>query len=630
MHVIGTAGHVDHGKSALIHALTGINPDRLKEEQEREMTIDLGFAWLTLPDGEELGIIDVPGHRDFLENMLAGVGGIDAVIFVIAADEGVMPQTREHLAIVDLLKIKGGVIAITKIDLMEDKELLDLLEEDIRSIVSTTILKDASIIHTSAKSGFGLDELQEELITLMRNTPPKNDIGKPRLPVDRVFSMTGFGTVVTGTLLDGMLNVGQEVEILPKGLKSRIRGLQNHKKKVETAIPGGRTAINLTGMDIAKIRRGDVITIPGMFRTTNLVDVHFQMLNDASKPIKHNDQLKLHIGSSEASVRVRILGVEELRPGQEGLLQLKINHEIVAERGDRYILRLPSPAETLGGGVVLDAHPEKKHKRFASSSTERLNILLSGSNLEVIYQSCLSMGWGTVGDLEAITHTPEEEIIPSIQTLVNEGKIKAISTGSKLENTDIFVPWSEWESISREALEIVNGYYKKYPMHKGISREELKSRLKLPGKVFNAVLSHWMQEDLFHLDNNQVSISDRIISLDEQQELLIDQLMKKFMEAPYTPPAVNECREMVGADLFQYINERGDLIMLSEDVVFQREIYEELVKYVKHHLSQSKTITVSEFRDKFNTSRRYALAFLEYLDKKGVTVREGDFRKLKH
>ncbi len=364
MRVIGTAGHVDHGKSTLIAALTGIHPDRLKEEQACEMTIELGFGWLTLPNGEEIGIVDVPGHRDFIENMLSGIGGIDAALLIIAADEGVMPQTKEHLAILDLLQIPAGTIVMTKTDLVSDSAWLDLVEADIRAAVSDTVLKDAPILRVSAKTKTGLDELISTLSKLLEEKPARLDLNRPRLPIDRVFTMSGFGTVVTGTLSDGHLSVGDEVQILPSGFTGRIRGLQTHKKKEEEATPGSRVAVNISGLTTEQIRRGEVVTHPDQYQATRRLDARFRLLKDASSPAKHGDEVKLFVGASETIATLRLLGVEELSPGEEGWIQLELRDPVVATRGDRYILRRPSPGETIGGGVIVDHQPKGRHKRF--------------------------------------------------------------------------------------------------------------------------------------------------------------------------------------------------------------------------------------------------------------------------
>ncbi len=350
MRVIGTAGHVDHGKSTLIHALTGVHPDRLKEEQERQMTIDLGFAWMSLPDGESMGIVDVPGHRDFIENMLAGIGGVDAALLVIAADEGPMPQTREHLAILDLLEIEKAVVALTKIDLAQDEAWLDLVKEDITGLLGKTRLAASPIVAVSPITGQGLDDLIQALAEMLRESSARPDLGKPRLPIDRVFTLSGFGTVVTGTLVDGGFEVGQQIEILPGALNARIRGLQTHRSKIDRAVPGSRVAANLSGIDVHQLERGDVMTLPGAFSSTTLIDVQVRLLKEAGLALRNNQEVKFFIGSAHRMATARLLGTEMLHPGEAGWLQLKLQKPIVAARGDHFILRRPSPSATLGGG----------------------------------------------------------------------------------------------------------------------------------------------------------------------------------------------------------------------------------------------------------------------------------------
>src|SRR5512147_2501689 len=383
MRVIGTAGHVDHGKSTLIAALTGTHPDRLKEEQAREMTIELGFGWLTLPNGEEIGIVDVPGHRDFIENMLAGIGGIDAALLVIAADEGVMPQTTEHLAILDLLQIPAGIIVLTKIDLAPDSAWLDLVETDIRAAVSGTVMQEAPIVRVSARTRAGLDSLLSALESLLQQKPARLDLSRSRLPIDRVFSMSGFGTVVTGTLLDGQLALGDEVEVLPSGQKGRVRGLQTHKKKEERAVPGSRTAVNISGIETDAVQRGEVVVHPNQYQPTRRIDARFRLLKDVSSSLKHNSEVKFFVGASETIGTLRLLGSEELNPGEEGWVQLELRQPLVAVRGDRYILRRPSPSETLGGGVIVDHQPKGRHKRFDENVLRSLESLIQGAPAEV-------------------------------------------------------------------------------------------------------------------------------------------------------------------------------------------------------------------------------------------------------
>ncbi len=355
------------------------------------MTIELGFGWLTLPNGEEVGIVDVPGHRDFIENMLSGIGGIDAALLVIAADEGVMPQTREHLAILDLLQIPAGLIVLTKTDLAPDPGWLDLVETDIRTTVRDTILQDAHIVRVSAKTKDGLASLITTLQSLLETKPRRPDLNRPRLPVDRVFTMSGFGTVVTGTLGDGHLSLGDEVEILPSGQKGRVRGLQTHKKKEDKAVPGSRTAVNISGVEAESIRRGDVVAHPGQYQATRRLDAHFRLLKDASTSIRHGEEVKFFTGASETIARLRLLGKEKLDPGQEGWIQLELREPVVAVRGDRYILRRPSPGETLGGGVVVDHQPKGRHKRFDREVLRTLEYLSQGTPAEVLLEAAMAL-----------------------------------------------------------------------------------------------------------------------------------------------------------------------------------------------------------------------------------------------
>ncbi len=382
MSCIGTAGHIDHGKSTLVKVLTGIDPDRLAEEKERGMTIDLGFAWLTLPNGREVSIVDVPGHEGFIKNMLAGVGGIDAALLVIAADESVMPQTREHLAILDLLRVRRGVVALTKADLV-DEEWLELVREEVGKLLAPTTLAGAPIIPVSAVTKQGIPELLAELERMLDETQERQNTSSPRLPIDRVFSMTGFGTVVTGTLLDGTFQAGQEVEVLPQGMKTRIRNLQTHRHSVEAALPGNRTAINLAGISRSDIARGNVVALPGQLRSTMLIDAHLQLLADAHYPLDHNALVDFFSGAQEIPARVRLLDADQLQPGKSAWVQLRLSRSAVLSRRDRFILRIPSPSTTIGGGEVVEVHP-RFHKRFQQSVLDQLTTLELGAPDELV------------------------------------------------------------------------------------------------------------------------------------------------------------------------------------------------------------------------------------------------------
>ncbi len=631
MHVIGTAGHVDHGKSTLVQALTGTHPDRLKEEREREMTIDLGFAWLTLPSGEEVGIVDVPGHRDFIENMLAGIGGIDAVLFVIAADEGMMPQTNEHLAILDILQVQGGVVALTKIDLIEDPDWLDLIEEDIRSALSHTVLENAPIIRVSSRTHQGISELLNHLSDCLANRPPRPDLGRPRLPVDRVFTMPGFGTVVTGTLSEGSLHSGDEVEILPSGLHTRVRGLQTHKRKEETAIPGSRTAVNISGINVDQVKRGDVITYPGTYQPSRRIDVRFRLLPDITQPLKHDTLVKFFLGAAEVQARIRLLGSEELLPGDEGWLQLELDEPVVAIRGDRYILRRPSPGETLGGGTVVDPHPKGRHKRFSAQELASLVTLARGTPAEILSQSLLTLGTTTLQDVITRSNLDTSTANHAIQELIAQGEMIILENGEQTAISPLTLVTTKvyWEQLKRQVLQEVGDYHKFFPLRRGIPREELKSRLKLSSRLFNIAIRRISAEGELEETGSLVRRVGYAIQFNPQQQRSVYGLLARFIASPFSPPTAKECLTEVGEELYNAMIEVGLLIPIPPDVVFRKQDYDLMLSEIISLLNKKGTITAAEVRDHFKTSRRYVLALLEYLDTLGITVREGDTRRLK-
>lgn len=630
MRVIGTAGHVDHGKSTLIQALTGTHPDRLKEEQEREMTIVLGFAWWQLPNGEEVGVVDVPGHRDFIENMLSGVGGIDAALFVVAADEGVMPQTREHLDILDLLQVHNGVVALTKIDSVDDSEWLDLVEADVRQVLSGTALQDAPIIRVSAKEKTNLDELQSALEEVLALAPSRPDLGRPRLPIDRVFTMSGFGTVVTGTLIDGSFSVGDEVLILPGEIRGRVRGLQTHKQKEEVAHPGARTAMNISGVDVDELRRGQVVVLPGTLKPSQRLDVHFRLLPDASQPLKHDHEVKLFVGAAETIARTRLIGTDELKPGEEGWLQLELEDPVVAVRGDRYILRRPSPGETLGGGAVLDPHPKRQHKRFTTDVVERLEALADGTPAEVLMQAMLGVGVGEYRQVVEASHLENETAGKTAAELISEKQL-VVLTGEpgKVSDKSLITSVSFWEGIKTRALDTVGSHHETHSLRLGMPREELKSRLGLAAPVFNAVMSRLVEEGAIEERGSLIHLPKHTINFSPQQKKVVDTLLEQFAGAPFSPPTIKECIEAVGEDVYQALVDLGTLLPVSTGVVFRREDYETAVKEIGDFISKNGSITLAQARDHLDTSRRYVQDLLEFLDNQGITVREGDARKLK-
>ncbi len=633
MHVIGTAGHVDHGKSTLVSALTGINPDRLKEEQEREMTIDLGFAWLTLPGGEVVGIVDVPGHRDFIENMLAGVGGIDAVLLVVAADEGSMPQTREHLAILDLLEVKSGVIVLSKIDLVEDPEWLEMVEAEIRQEISGTILADAPILQVSAHTRAGLDQLLEVLSGLIDAQPARPNLGRPRLPVDRAFSMRGFGTVVTGTQLDGEFNLGDEIVVLPSGASGRIRGLQSYKQKVQKSLPGSRTAINIAGVDLDQLERGDVIALPGGYLPTRRLDAYIRMAKSTRISLKHSSEIKVHIGTSNQVARARLLDAEEVLPGQTGWVQLELARPVIAAKGDRFILRCPSPSETIGGGVVVDPHPKERHKRLLSPVIKRLEMLNAVSPKEILLGTILSLGSGTVEEALQASKLKPDAAQGSLQALISENQVvvlngKIDSQENKPHAKATVMTRTAWEAVTASCLDELRNFHETYPLRKGMPKEALKSRLKLSSRLFPIFVEEWRTRGLLVVDAASIKLTGFEARYSSQQRDAVFALMEKFSRSPFAPPSYRECIDELGQELMDSLLESGTLIAVSPEVVFRSEDYSLMLDVIRNRLANQTGITLAQVRDQFKTSRKYAQALMEHLDKLGITVREGDIRRL--
>ena len=635
MYVIATAGHVDHGKSTLVRALTGINPDRLREEQEREMTIDLGFAWLTLPNGEVTGIVDVPGHIDFIENMLAGVGGVDAALLVIAADEGAMPQTREHLAILNLLRVPRAVVALTKADMAPDAEWLELVSSDVRNLLAGSQLADAPIVPVSARTGAGLPQLVATLQQTLQDTRVlresgalgKRDIGRPRLPVDRVFTMQGFGTVVTGTLLDGAFAIGDDVEIMPQGSLARVRGLQSHGQKLEQAQPGSRVAINLAGVTVEQVTRGSVITRPGLLRPTTLLDVRLDVLAAPflRTALKHNTEVKFFCGAAEVVAQARLLTTNELAPGESGWAQLELSAPAAVVNGDRFIIRLPSPSVTVGGGVVVDAHPTLRYRRHAGSVDEavllRLDALLQGTPAQRLEKALLRLGFCGGAELRAQAGLSDDEFVVALSEL--------IASGSAMQIEDALAPATLWQDKLAQLTRLMAEYHAAQPLAQGLPRESARSKLGLAPRVFGLLVRHAVSVGALVDDGESVRLPTYSVRFNSQQQAAVDALLAQIRAQPFATPSVKDCRALVTDAVYEALLRQKQLAQVNADVVFLRETYEVAVQRVRELIQTHGQITAAQVRDEFGTTRKYALGLLEHLDAIGVTRRVGDARVLR-
>ena len=642
MRVIGTAGHVDHGKSTLVLALTGIDPDRLREEKERQMTIDLGFAWLTLPGGESVGVIDVPGHIDFIKNMLAGVGGIDAALFIVAADEGVMPQTREHLAILDLLQVPAGVVALTKVDTVTEEGWLELIEADLRDTLAGTCLAEAPIIPVSARAGIGLDRLKQALADALASVPPRRDKGQPRLPIDRAFSVAGFGTVVTGTVSDGAFRVGDEVEIVPGGLKARIRSLQSHKKSVELGLPGSRLAINLTGVHPDQLRRGMVVTRPGNLHATPLIDVRLRLIaanspltGEAVAPLRHNQAVDFFSGAAETPARVRLLDAEQIVPGGEGWAQLRLEEPVAVAPGDRFIIRQASPSITIGGGVIVNPHPRRRWRRFQPDVLAQLDTLARGTPEDLLLHALASAELSPLKSAVERSGLDAATAESTLARLIADGQIIPLGVVQPplVNSTAPALSLGGWHALAGRMTDALAEYHAQYPLRPGLGREELKSRMqgreKWPAKLFNELMARAIAEGLIEEAGEYLRRPGFEISFAPEQQAKVDALLAAFRRQPYTPPSMAEAIAQTDADIVSALVYRGTLARLSEDVLFEAKVYDEMVARIVAHIKEHGSMTVAQVRDAFNTSRKYALAIMEYLDEKKITRRVGDERVLR-
>jgi selenocysteine-specific elongation factor len=617
--ILGTAGHIDHGKSALVKALTGIDPDRLKEEKERGITIDLGFADLVYSDGLTVGIVDVPGHERLVRNMLAGAGGMDLVLLVIAADEGIMPQSREHLHICNLLKIKSGLIAITKSDLVEN-DWLELVKEDVCNFVKDTFLEGAVIVPVSSKTMFNVDLLKRTIKEEALKVEQKPSKGLFRLPIDRVFTLKGFGTVVTGTAVSGSISVGDDVEILPSNIKTKIRGLHSHGKPIETAYAGQRVAINLQGVDKEALKRGDSVVIKEKFRPTTMFDAKVELLEHAHI-LKSRDIVHLHIGTSEKTARIILFGRNELKTGESCYCQLRLQEPVIAMSGDRYIIRRFSPVDTIGGGEVLDPSSYKmSHKK----SLDDLTLLDSGTLPEKIALKVKRAGIYGI-QVSLIGGWIKEEV-----TLIDNAIKELTGKGVLYQYDDILFHKTNVEMFSNLLKNRLKDFHDKNPLKPGIQKEELRGYLNLEPRLFSCLLSALKgivtEKEIVRLETFRPVLT----RFDDALKTAVIEILNK---SGTQPPEMEElCRifrvdQKHLSDILKLMVREGSVIKINNTLYVSSSVYRKAMENLKTFFSKKSDMTVKEFKDTFPTSRKYAIHFLEYLDSMKVTKRVGEVRK---
>jgi selenocysteine-specific elongation factor len=625
--VIGTAGHIDHGKSTLVKALTGIDPDRLEEERRRGMTIDLGFAHLDLPSGRRVGIVDVPGHERLVRNMLAGAGGLDAVLLVVAADEGVMPQTREHLDILRFLRVPRGIVVLTKVDLVPDAEWLAAVEAEVAELVRGTLLETAPCLHVSARTGEGLDRLVMALDRLLDEVPQRPVDGPVRLPVDRVFTMPGFGTVVTGTLWSGRVRPGDVLEVLPGGERVRVRQVQRHGAPVEVAVAGSRTALNLSGIERERLERGVVLATPGTFTPATLLDARLRLLPGVP-PLRHLAQIRVYLGTAEVLARVALLDRDQLRPGEEAPVQLRLEGPLVAARGDAFVVRRSSPPLTLGGGEVVTVNPPKRRRGPAAAA--EVAALAQADLGEVMRGAVAASG------LAGVT---VEDLLPQLgeaRERVAEEAARLAGLGSLLQVRERYFDAALVAAAEERLVALVAATHAAAPWRLGLPREEARARAfaGADDRLFGAVLERLVAAGRLALTRGFLHEPQHVPRYTPEEAALRRAVLERFRAGRYAPPTLEEVRSTLGgpADLVdrmaQSLIEAGELVEVAPGVIVPSDVLADVRRQVVEHIAAAGAITVAELRDRLGTSRKYALALLEYLDATRVTRRTGDRRVL--
>lgn len=613
MYVIGTAGHVDHGKSTLVRALTGIDPDRLREEKERGLTIDLGFAWLTLPSGREVSIVDVPGHERFIKNMLAGAGGVDLALLVVAADEGPMPQTREHLAILDLLDVPAGIVVISKADLVES-EYLDLVEAELEDTVRGTRLAGAPVVRISSVSGDGLPALLRAIDQALERTPGKRDVGRPRVPIDRAFSIQGFGAVITGTLIDGALEVGQEVELQPGRLKARIRGLQRHKTKVTRLEPGTRAAVNLSGVHADQITRGMVLALPGTLAPVRVVDLRFRATALLGHSLAHDAGVTFLSATSESEAKLRLLDCDEVLAGQEAWAQIVLDSPVAVVRGDHCVIRTPN--DTVGGGVIIAVNP-RKHRRHHAPTLAALGRQLQGSPAERLFDALLASPLARNDARQELGFEPAE---------MDEAVAGAVASGQVLERGARLVarPWLD--SAVARVVDSAAAFLGQNPLRSAAPREHVRSASALDPSLFDLAVAEAVSAGrVEQRGTNGLAPAGYELALTPGQEAGIAAFRNALKAGGASPPT----EQLPAPTILAYLVEQGMIVDAGGGVVFDAEFFAAATARIRDHIATNGSVSLAEARDLFGTSRKYAQAILEHLDAQRLTRRVGDSRVLR-
>ncbi|MEW5705318.1 MAG: selenocysteine-specific translation elongation factor [Actinomycetota bacterium] len=629
--ILGTAGHIDHGKTTLIKALTGIDTDRLKEEKARGISIELGFAHLTLPSGQQLGIVDVPGHERFVKNMLAGATGIDMVLLVVAADDSVMPQTEEHLAIVDLLGIKEGVVALTKADLV-DEEWLPLVEDEIRKILANTGLKDAPIVAVSGKTGMGLDKLKETLDEIAQKIQPKRDKSPLRLPIDRVFSMAGAGTVVTGTMWSGEVKVDDKVHIYPAGKEARVRGIQVHGQRVDKAFAGQRTALNLVGIDKDDIARGDVVLAPGFLSPSYMIDAKLKLLDSAPKELKNRARIRLHHGTSEVLGRIILTDREALIPGKTAFVQIRLESPIVPRYNDNFVIRSYSPIQTIGGGHILDSHPAK-YKASSKGFAQRCQILSEG-NPQAIINLYLkeAKGFMTKKQLWIRSELEEDQVEQGLNSLKSSNEVAYIT----VDKQEGFILKDRLNELVKDLEDYLNSNLKENPLNPWVSKQIVKSQLFswMTDKEFETFISYLQQSAKIVVEKAQIAHAKAKAIVNKEDEKLLSFIAERIIDGRYSPPETNLLAKEMGLDL-KKVNSLADLLVrqnklirIAPNMYFGSELIEQAKEALKRNFT-GKEISPSDTRQLLGTSRKYVIPLLNYFDTVGVTRRVGETRLIR-